>query len=401
MTTAFLNAVLPHSKWIRLPSGNFVRIKKALYGLKEAPKEWFETFKKFMLDQGFHQSPVEPCIFFKKGIIVSLYVDDTLSTGEESIVKEFRKNLKARFKCGSGGLANLYLGLAIKQESSKITIDQNHYISEKLTQFETHLGPNPNLKCSTPLVPQFQELLIQADSTDDSEPSFPYRSMVGSLSHLVNGTRLDIAAATSIVSKFLHKPKKIHCDMVRRIYYYLRDTADVTLTFEKGLEINLSGFCDASYANLEDYRSLCGHLLLIGKTPVLWQASRQATTAKSTQQAEYMALTPLMQDLLWLKMLLKGLDIKVGTVTVYEDNEACIALANNPQSTRRTRHIQVVYHWIREHLEKKEAKLISIGTSNQLADLMTKGIYGPAMRTARERICLFRTEYENSRRNRQ
>jgi hypothetical protein len=69
-------------------------------------------------------------------------------------------------------------------------------------------------------------------------------------------------------------------------------------------------------------------------------------------------------------MLLKGLNIQVGTVPVYEDNEACIALANNPQSTRRTRHIQVAYHWIREHLEKKEAKLLSIGTSNQLADLM-------------------------------
>jgi hypothetical protein len=214
--------------------------------------------------------------------------------------------------------------------------------------------------------------------------------MVGSLTHLVNGTRLDIAAATSVVSKFLHKPKKTHCDMVRRIYYYLRDTEDVGLTFKIGEPLELTGFCDSSYANLENYKSLCGHILLLAGTPIAWKSSRQHSIAKSTQQAEYMALTPLMQDLLWSKMLLKELGINAGTVPVYEDNEACIALANNPQSSRRTRHIQVAYHWIREHLQNLEAKLVPVSTSNQLADVMTKGVYGPAIRETREKLRLLR-----------
>jgi hypothetical protein len=153
----------------------------------------------------------------------------------------------------------------------------------------------------------------------------------------------------------------------------------------------LTAYCDSSFANLENYRSLCGHILLLGQTPVVWQSSRQLTTAKSTQQAEYMALTPAMQDVLWMKMLLKDLGIDTPTIPIYEDNEACISLANNPQSTRRTRHIQVIYHWIREHLLNGSAKLVPIGTKNQLADLMTKGMYGPALRAARKKLCLHRT----------
>ena len=392
MSTAFLNAVLPHTKWIKLPNGKFVEIKKALYGLKEAPKEWFETFKAFMFEEGFSQSPVEPCIFNKDSLIVALYVDDTLSTGEEEAVLEFREKLQGKFKCGSGGLASLYLGLAIKQSKESIALSQSHYIEEKLDLFKEYLGSNEKLKCSMPLVPQFQEILLEADKSDEFEPLFPYRSMVGTLNHLVSGTRFDIAAATSIVSKFLHKPKKIHCDMVRRIYFYLRDTVDLNLTFKLGSNIYHTAYCDSSFANLENYRSLCGHLLLLGDTPVVWQSSRQQTIAKSTQQAEYMALTPALQDVLWMKMLLKDLGIQSSTIPIFEDNEACISLANNPQSSRRTRHIQVIYHWIREHLDNNSAKLFPIGTSYQLADLLTKGIYGPALRTAREKLCLIRTE---------
>jgi hypothetical protein len=108
-----------------------------------------------------------------------------------------------------------------------------------------------------------------------------------------------------------------------------------------------------------------------------------------------------MQDLLWMQMLLKNVGITCETTPIYEDNEACISLANNPQSSKRTRHIQVIYHWIREHLDNKSAKLVPIGSANQLADIMTKGMYGPAMSTARRRCSLIRREYKSSGRNKQ
>ena len=145
--------------------------------------------------------------------------------------------------------------------------------------------------------------------------------------------------------------------------------------------MNLSIYCDASFANLENYRSLSGHLGLLDETPIIWKSARQPVVAKSTQEAEYLALTPAMQDLIWTQGILEDIGFPQSEVPIFEDNEACIALANNPQSTRRSRHIQQVYHWIREHLENKSVTLKSIKTTDQLADLMTKGLYGPALRT--------------------
>lgn len=144
MSTAFLNAVLPYTKWIKLPDGSFVEIKKALYGLKEAPKEWFDTFKSFMFEEGFTQSSVEPCVFFKSGIIVALYVDDTLSAGEESIRENFRAKLQRKFKCGSGGLAKLYLGMSIEQSEENIKLSQQHYIQENWNYSKIILGQTRN-----------------------------------------------------------------------------------------------------------------------------------------------------------------------------------------------------------------------------------------------------------------
>jgi hypothetical protein len=86
-------------------------------------------------------------------------------------------------------------------------------------------------------------------------------------------------------------------------------------------------------------------------------------------------------------------------VVIKEDNEACIALANNPQSSKRTRHIQVRYHWVREKLEEKVATLESCRTVDQLADIFTKGIHGPGLKSACEKIGLKRVRVTKQEKN--
>jgi hypothetical protein len=151
--------------------------------------------------------------------------------------------------------------------------------------------------------------------------------------------------------------------------------------YKKGGNTVLKGYCDASFANLKTYKSLSGHVFQLGESTVIWSACRQPIVVKSTQEAEYVALTPAIQDCLWATALLKELGFKQETVEISEDNEACIALANNPQSSKRTRHIQVRYHWIRQHLESKVATLKACRTGDQLADLFTKGLNGPMLRS--------------------
>jgi len=165
--TAFLNAELEKPKLIRLLSRKLAKITKALYGLKESPREWFQTYLKFMIKEAFNRSQVAPCLFFKADPIVTLYVDDTLSTGKESAVNDLRAKLRAKLKCGSGGIAEHYLGIFVTQEKDFISLNQTQYIKDKLAEFAEFLGPNPNSQCSTPLIAQFQNLLIAADESDE------------------------------------------------------------------------------------------------------------------------------------------------------------------------------------------------------------------------------------------
>jgi hypothetical protein len=116
--TAFLNAPLDIRKWIRLPNGNHAFLQKAIYGLKEAPRMWYLTIRKFMYEHGFKTIPEDECIFTKgdgnEQLIVCIYVDDFLTTGKLKNVETFRQQLKTSFQLSQdGGMATWYLGMNI------------------------------------------------------------------------------------------------------------------------------------------------------------------------------------------------------------------------------------------------------------------------------------------------
>jgi hypothetical protein len=393
--TAFLNASLEAGKWLKLPNGKFVFIVKALYGLKESPREWFKLFRQFMLDTDFTQSAADHCIFIKQDIIVSVYVDDILSAGTDEAITTFRDKLKQRFRLNEkGGLAKLYLGIAIDQTDGKITIDQIAYVKEKLIEFEEFIGQT---KCSSaPLDSQFQAVLAEAEESNEYEKNFPYRQMVGSLMYAMMGTRFDIAAAVSIVSKYCSNPKKLHCDLVRKIYWYLRGNLELQLEYSQTGSTILRGWCDSSYANLENYTSLCGYVFTFNGAAISWESHRESVVTTSTSEAEYVALLPCLQDCVFLKLLLSELGFPQDIVEVMEDNEACILLAKNPQNHKKTRHIQVRYHWSRQAIADGVAKIVAVRTTAQLADIFTKGVFGPALRSARTALGLrLRNQKEN------
>ena len=307
-------------------------------------------------------------------------MDDTLITGDDIEIRNFRDRFAAKYPLNpTSKLSSLYLGLEIEQTNDKILVSQQQYIKHKLDKYSEFLGTQ---KCtSNPLVSNFQELLISAETSTETEPLFPYRQMVGSLMYAMVGTRFDIASAVSIVSRYLDKPKKIHCDMVRRIFWYLRGSSDYKLTYAKSKTFTLKGYCDSSFANLENYASLSGYEFQLGDSLISWNSSRQTVIALSTAEAEYIALIPAIQEIIWLKQLLSKLGFPQDCPPIYEDNQACILLAKNPQDHKRTRHIQLRFHWIRGQLQEKTCKLEYCSTRSQRADMFTKGLFGPALRS--------------------
>ena len=398
VTSAFLNGQLKETVFMDQPDGYDTGVKfekwklnKTLYGLKQSPREWNEAIHNFILSEGFSQSQCDPCLYYKRTsdyqVIVDIYVDDVIATGSnDAEVQNFRAKLKSKFKCSEGGLLDWSLGMEVVQHENGISLNQKQYVLQKLDEFNDFLEPNVQRKI--PLDPNFQNLLLEASTSNELDADFPYRSVVGSLMFASTGSRPDISAAVGVVSRYLTNPKLIHCNMARQILYYLRRYPDRSLNFSKTTNPKLEGYCDASWANNEDYSSISGFAFMYGPSLVSWSSKKQPVVALSSTEAEYVTVTSAAQESLWFQSLLKELGYDQETVILHEDNEACINLTKNPQEYKRTRHIQVKYHFIRSLVKSNKVKLQYIRTNDQLADIFTKGVNGPRLKELCRRLGL-------------
>jgi hypothetical protein len=144
--------------------------------------------------------------------------------------------------------------------------------------------------------------------------------------------------------------------------------------------LTLEGYVDASYANEPQCKSTTGFIFLLGGSAVSWVCQRQSCIAQSTAEAEYYAAVSAGNEVIWLKQLLADIKEPQQTVTIHEDNNACIVLSRNPQDHKRTKHVQIKYHVLRDYVKKKELELKYCPTKSQLADMLTKSLAGCHLR---------------------
>ena len=204
-----------------------------------------------------------------------------------------------------------------------------------------------------PLPSNYQKLLQDAEKEELYVGNFPYRKIVGSLMYSMLGTRPDLACALSVVSQFLDKHKPTHVKLVQRILQYVRANLELKLVY--GLpdkSFTLTGYCDASYSNETNYYSRSGYGFLLGGSLISWYSKKQLVPAQSAAEAEYYAASAASNEAIWLQKLLKELGFNQKTITLYEDNQTCIALTKNPEDHKRTKHIQVKYHVIRYYVDQ-------------------------------------------------
>ncbi|GLU15250.1 hypothetical protein SLE2022_317570 [Rubroshorea leprosula] len=184
--------------------------------------------------------------------------------------------------------------------------------------------------------------------------SIPYSSAVGSLMYAMVCTRLDIAHAVGVVSRFLSDPSKIHWEVVKWIFRYLRGTTKLCLTFGQTEPI-LKGYTDADMAgDLDNRKSISGYLFTFAGGAVSWQSKLQKCVALSTTEAEYIAATEAGKEMLWMKRFLQELGLKQKENVVFCDSQSAIDLSKNTMYHARTKHIDLRYHWLRLVTENKQ-----------------------------------------------
>ena len=215
-----------------------------------------------------------------------------------------------------------------------------------------------------------------------------YQSAIGSLLYLSTRTRPDIAYAVSNVTRFCSKPTMEHWKSIKHIMRYLNDTRICGLLYDKEKVTDFIGYSDADWAgDFDDCRSTSGYLFELSGAAVSWRSKKQSCVALSTAEAEYMALASAAQEAVWMQRLQNDVnEASVKSTLIYEDNQSTICMAKNPQYHGRAKHIDIKFHYIREHVEKKAIQLEYCESKNMVADMLTKALLSSQFVKLREML---------------
>ncbi|KAG7563872.1 Integrase catalytic core [Arabidopsis suecica] len=361
--SAFLNGELEEEIYVAQPPGFIVegeeekvlRLRKALYGLKQAPRAWYGRIDSYFLQHGFQRSMNDAALYVMKKdkdiLVVSLYVDDIIVTGNNTqLIDKFKEEMKLEFEMTDMGLLNYFLGMEIIQDDQGVFLSQEKYACKLIEKF----GMKGSKSVSTPLTPHGKDV---EDSEEYGEPT-KYRSIIGGLLYLC-ASRPDLMFASSYLSRYMSRPLNKHYQEAKRVLGYVNGTCHFGVQFSSVENPELHGYSDSDWGGSnEDKKSTSGYVFSLGAAVFCWQSSKQQTVAQSTAEAEYIAVCAATNQAIWLQRLMKdiGFDSQ-GGVPIYCDNKSAIAIGKNPVQHRRTKHIDIKYHFVREAEHKGLIKL--------------------------------------------
>jgi Reverse transcriptase (RNA-dependent DNA polymerase) len=396
--TAFLNGVLKTPVYVEQPTrfdeGDRTRkvwkLKKALYGLVEAPRLWYETLNRALEEYGMHRLTGDPCVYFLREeshvVILGVFVDDFLVFGTSlEMVKRIKTMLGTRFKTKDLGLARWVLGMRLRQDENAYLLDQQQYLKDVLDKFDSYIEV---FRKRLPYVPLPAKLDLQLEKDTSKVVDLPYREILGSVGHLAIGTRIDIAFAVSLLARFASAPTQEQFNALVHVLRYLKNCPDECLIFPTGKHITEF---DANLLNQHDVtqpqaatdadfggdpmerRSVGGMIVTMFGTAVSWRSKLQRLVATSTCHAEYMAAFEGAREIVWLRMFLAELGFVLKNPSIlYQDNAAAKITAESVGVSDANKHIEVKFHYVRECAKTQQLRVETIGSKENPADALTK-----------------------------
>ena len=389
--TAFLNGEIDCDIYMKQPEGfvdpnkpDYVcKLNKSIYGLKQSARCWNTTLEEYLKSADYHKSGADGCMYVKtvkepdnhiNFVILGVYVDDiVVVSNNPSMLNAEKSALCRRFKMSDQGEVHYLLGMLVQRdrESRTLTISQPGYLKKVLERF----GMQNCKPVTTPMETgrKFEQI------TEDEEPFDvqTYQQAIGCLTYASTTTRPDISAAVGVLSQYSPKPSESHWTGVKRVLRYIKGTLSYGLKFTAAEgSSELVGYSDADWAGDPDTRrSTSGYVFRIGDGTVSWCSKKQATVAKSSTEAEYVALSMATQEAIWLRRLMSDLGKMIDSPTkIYEDNQGAIELAKNAKYHNRTKHIDICHHFVRERVSMNEITIDYCPSEEMVADVMTKGL---------------------------
>ena len=349
-----------------------LRLKRAIYGLKQAALAWWRALDKSMAALGCNRLLSDSGLFVNKDktIVVIVYVDDVLFLGKD---KTAINSLKERFmnvwECRDLGDTQEFLRMRIIKSKGRILVDQIDYLQKVLQRFNLI-----NAKAvPTPLPEGYQPMPNKGAPNPEIRASF--QQVIGSLLYIMLGTRPDIAYTVVKLSQFAANPTEDHLNRALYICRYLLGTSNYALIFDGRSNGGLVAYADSDWASDPNTRkSTMGYLVKLANGVFSWNSRVQKSIALSSTEAEYMSLSDTSRQLVWIRALFTEIGIKLGPIPLCGDNQGSIFLASNPVQEKRIKHIDLRYHYIREIIRQKQIELLFIEGAENPADLFTKNL---------------------------
>ncbi|RVW83738.1 Retrovirus-related Pol polyprotein from transposon TNT 1-94 [Vitis vinifera] len=337
---AFLNGNLEEKVYMKQPEGFsssggehlVCKLKKSIYGLKQASRQWYLKFHDVISSYGFVENIMDQCIYQKvsgsKICFLVLYVDDILlATNNKGLLHEVKQFLSKNFDMKDMGDATYVIGIKIQRDICRglLGLSQETYINKVLERFQMK-DCSPSI---APIVKGDRFNLDQCPKNDlerEQMKNIPYASTVGSLMYVQVCTRPDIAFIVGMLGRYQSNP---------------------------------------------------GYVFMLAGGAVSWRSAKQTLIATSTMEAEFVSCFEASSHGVWLKSFIDGLRV-VDSISrplkIYCDNSTAVFMAKNNKSSSRNKHIDIKYLALRERVKEKTVVIEHISTKLMIADPLTKGM---------------------------
>jgi len=278
----FLNGFIKEDVYVEQPPGfedykfsnHIYKLKKALYGLKKAPRSWYEHLSTFLLENDFERGKIDSTLFIKRVgehiLLVQVYVDDIIfGSTNKSLCEGFASIMHGEFEMSMMRELTFFLGLQIKQMEEGTLISQSKYCKEVLKKIEMD-----NAKAAS--TPMATSCYLDKDESGIEVNQIMFRGMIGSILYLT-ASRPDIMQSVCVCARYQASPKESHLIAVKRILKYLKGTISFGLWYPSGPSLSLIGYSDVDYGGCKiDRKSTSGTCHLLGSSLVSWHSKKQA-----------------------------------------------------------------------------------------------------------------------------
>ena len=402
---AYPQAPIEHDIYMKLPVGlryegideskYCLKLKKNIYGQRQAGRVWNKYLVDGLKNIGFKQSKAgDECVFYRGDVIFFVYVDDGcfISPNANSVDRAIRdlqnpKLAKHEYDLEDRGDIADYLGINFRKESNgTLKLTQPQLIDDILKEVgiteTTRTKPTP--AAST-------KLLTRDIHLPKFNNSFNYRRVIGQLNYLEKGSRPDISYAVHQCARFSSDPRQSHADAVIHICKYLHGTRDEGLIINPSKDLNLKCYADADFIgnyckgtahlDVSTSKSRTGFIIFFCDCPIIWASKLQTCIALSSCESEYYALSQALREVIPIMRLLQEIHDKkfIGTYVppkvhckAFEDNLGALHMATIHKMRPRTKHINQTYHHFRSHVRNGDVTVHAISTCDQIADIFTK-----------------------------